>query len=89
LNKQDWLDFAEAIDALRLIPRLLLVSYCAFVFWLTDRLLTWYFALPASERSLEASGLAGGIFTAATGLATIFLNTYLKSGRNWNASLSE
>ena len=86
MNKQQWLDLAESIDALRLIPRLLLVSYCGFVFWLTDRVLTWYFALPASERGVEAAGLAAGIFTAATGLATIFLNAYLKSGRSWHGT---
>jgi len=84
MNKQQWLDTAEAIDAMRLIPRLLMVGYCGFVLNLTDRLLTWYFSLPAAERSIEATGLAGGMFTAATGLATIFVNTYLRSGRSWN-----
>ena len=84
MNKQEWLDIAETIDALRVVPRLLMVGYCGFVLWLTNRLLTWYMTLPQAERGLEAAGLAGTIFTVITGLATVFLNAYLKSGRKWN-----
>lgn len=86
MNKQQYLDTAEMVDALRLIPRFLLIGYCFFVLWLTDRLLTWYMALPAAERGIETGGFAGGVFTAATGLATIFVNTYLNSGRKWNGT---
>jgi hypothetical protein len=42
-------------------------------------------ALPAAERSMEASGMAVGIFTALLGLGTNFMNVYVKSGRKWNS----
>ena len=84
MNKGQWLSAAEVIDALRLIPRLLLVGYCFFVLWLADTLIQWYITLPAAERGMESGGFAGGLFTAATGLATLFLNAYLNSGRKWH-----
>lgn len=84
MTKQQWLAFAEVTDALRLVPRALMVGYCGFVLYLTDRLLTWYMSLPPAERGLEAAGLAGSMFTVVTGLATVFLNAYLNSGRKWD-----
>ncbi len=82
--KQRCLHLAECVDAWRLAPRALLVAYWALVYDVTDRLLTWYMALPSAERSMEASGMAFGIFTALLGLGTIFMNAYIKTGRNWN-----
>lgn len=81
-----WL--AECVDAWRILPRCLLVAYCFFVYNITDRLLSWYMTLPINERTLEAGGFAAAIFTVITGLGTMFVNTYLKSGRRWNGSKS-
>lgn len=77
---------AECVDAWRVAPRALLGLYWYHVIDVTNRILTWYMALPAAERSVEASGLAFGIFTALLGLGTIFMNTYIKTGRRWNGS---
>lgn len=78
------LALAECFDAWRVAPRLLLVAYWVLVYNVTDRLLTWYMALPSAERSMEASGMAFGIFSALLGLGTIFMNAYIKSGRSWS-----
>ena len=80
---------AECVDAWRVMPRLLMLAYIGFVYHITTFLLNWYVNLPADERSMEASGFAFGVFTAITGLGTVFLNAYLKSGRKWNGSSSE
>lgn len=77
------LDLAECVDAWRVVPRVLLVAYAVFVGVVSYWLLTWYMGLPAAERSVEASGMAVGIFTALLGLGTNFMNTYLQSGRRW------
>lgn len=74
---------AEVVDAFRLVPRVIVFGYCAFVFWITKYLLDWYTVLPATERTIETSGFAAGIFTAITGLCGIFINAYLKTGRDW------
>jgi hypothetical protein len=61
----------------------MLFVYWTLVYEVTDRLLTWYMELPGDERSMEASGMAFGVFTAILGLGTILTNAYLKSGRAW------
>lgn len=80
---------AECFDAWRIAPRILLIAYWTLVYGVTDRLLTWYMALPAAERSIEASGMAVGIFTALLGLGTNFMNVYLQSGRKWKEQNEE
>lgn len=80
---------AECADAWRIVPRILLLAYCAFVYNTTDFLLTWYTTLPSVERTLESGGFAAGLFTALTGFGTVFVNAYLKSGRHWNGSAAE
>ena len=80
------LQLAECMDAWRITPRLLLVAACSFVYQTTDRLLTWYMALPIAERTLENGGFAAGVFTVLTGLITVFMNAYLNSGRRWNGT---
>jgi hypothetical protein len=87
MTREKWLKAAEVVDAFRIFPRILLGGYCWFVVELTDRLLDWYTALPLGERSVEASGMAVGLFTAVVGFGTGFLNTYVNSGRKWNGSV--
>ena len=92
MNTPAWktrcLNLAECVDAWRVIPRIMVLAYMWFVYETTDRLLSWYMVLPAAERTLENGGFAASIFTVLTGLGTMFVNTYLKSGRKWNGSKS-
>jgi hypothetical protein len=46
-------------------------------------------ALPYTERTAEASGMAFGIFTALLGLGTIFMKAYVDTGRKWNGDNRE
>ena len=85
--KERCLHLAECFDAWRVAPRVLLGAYWFLVYDVTDRLLTWYMALPTAERSMEASGVAFGIFTALLGLGTIFMNAYIKTGRKWTIEI--
>lgn len=87
--KQRCLHLAECVDAWRVAPRLLLIAYWTLVYDVTDRLLTWYMALPYTERTAEASGMAFGIFTALLGLGTIFMKAYVDTGRKWNGDNRE
>ena len=83
MNKQKWLDWAEITDAWRIVPRIVLFGYCIWTTKVVWTVLDWYMALPPAERSLEASGLAGATITAVTGLMTLAVNFYLKTGRSW------
>jgi hypothetical protein len=84
LNKGVWLDAAQIFDTWRVIPRLVLFTYGWWVAHVTDGTLTWYQHLPAAERTLEASGLAGAIITAVTGLAVWVFRIYTDAATDWS-----
>jgi hypothetical protein len=86
MNKQRWLDAAEVFDSWRVVPRFLLFSYSLWVVKVVGSILLWYQHLAAPERTLEASGLAGGVITAVTGLSTWVFKIYSENGRDWSAS---
>jgi hypothetical protein len=85
-NKQTWLDMAEVIDAWRVVPRGLIVTFVTFTVCIVSNLLAWYMDLPAAERVMEASGFAFGVITAITGLLTAAIKIYVSTGRNWDDS---
>lgn len=82
--KQRWLDIAEVLDALRIVPRLLILGFAMFAMDQIASLLDWYQALPAAERAMEASGFAFLTIGAITGLFTKALDYYFKTGRRWD-----
>jgi hypothetical protein len=86
MNKQWWLDAAEVFDAWRIVPRALLLVYWAWVIWIVHDTLNHYWSLPAAERTLEASGLAGAVITAVTGLVSWVSKIYMESGRSWTGT---
>lgn len=89
MNKATWLAAAEVVDAFRVVPRLILFGYSMWTVKVVWYVLDWYTALPAAERSLEASGLAAGVITAVTGLATWAIKVYLAGGRDWTAETTQ
>jgi hypothetical protein len=86
VNKTKYLDFAQVFDQLRIVPRFVLFGYGLWVAHVTDSTLTWYMALPSAERTLEASGLAGAIITAVTGLFPWVYKIYANTGNDWTPS---
>ncbi len=83
MRKEVWLDAAQVFDTWRVVPRGVLLGYCYWVEHITNRILTWYEHLPGAERTLEASGLAGAIITAVTGLAVWVFKVYSENGNDW------
>lgn len=80
------LDAAEVFDAWRVVPRIILFGYGAWAIKVVGLVLDWYMTLPFAERSFEASGLAGVVITAVTGLATLAIKLYVQSGREWGTT---
>ena len=64
-------------------------GYCWWVGHVTDNTLWWYQHLPAAERTLEASGLAGAIITAVTGLAVWVYKIYADTANDWSNATSK
>ncbi len=80
--KQAWLDAAEIIDALRVIPRIMLFSFFAFYMWYIWITTNWYFQL--TEPGMWDTTF---ISTTVTAIGTMLIwigNTYINSGRRWN-----
>lgn len=82
-TKQWMLDAAEVFDAWRVFPRVLVGGYWLWVALVVHDILQWYKLLPSPERTLEASGLAGAVITAVTGMATWVSKIYMDGGRSW------
>ncbi len=56
MTKTQWLDFAEVLNAFRVIPRLILASFGLLTALVSYELIQWFTSLPTAERTLEASG---------------------------------
>lgn len=81
--KQKWLDAAEVFDAWRIVPRLVLFGYCAWLVYVVDFILVWYTHLSQSARGIEASGMASVVITAVTGMGAFVFKVYVSGGRDW------
>lgn len=81
LRKENWLTFAEIIDALRIIPRAILVALYSFYVWYIKWTTLWYFSLPDPQAS-ETVFITGTI-TALGTMVTFFTNKYIETGRKW------
>lgn len=87
MNK--WLTIAETLDALRVIPRLILVATYTFTAWYTYDFTSFYYELigmpNVSDWKLAAYTAFGGLtIPAIAGLAKGMTTAYLQSGRRWS-----
>jgi hypothetical protein len=84
----DWLKLAETLDALRAIPRMLLIAVYGFTLWYTYDFTHFYFDLinqpNVSDWKLTAYTAFGGLtIPAITALAAGITKSYMSSGRKW------
>ena len=84
MNKLLHLQWAELIDAYRIIPRTFLTACFVWTVWVSNICLVWYFHLTKDERSLEASGFASVVFLTVFGFLKLVYTTYAATGRDWN-----
>ncbi len=78
--------FADRLDALRVIPRILVMTYYLFFIYFTLYLADWFmtFDWSAVENQAVALAVAGfpvGILGVMTGVLGTLTNNYFKSGR--------
>jgi hypothetical protein len=84
MNKTGLLDAAEVFDAWRVIPRIILFGYALWLAYVTDRLLTWYMALPIPAQTAQASGFCLGTIGALTTIGGYVYRIYANTGRSWD-----
>lgn len=87
----NWLKLAETLDALRAIPRLLLIAVYAFTLWYTYDFTLFYFELinqpEVSDWKLTAYTAFGALtIPAITALAAGITKSYMESGRKWKGT---
>jgi hypothetical protein len=68
------LEWAEVIDAYRVVPRLLLLGYGYLVWHVT----TWFMSLP------EPTTQQAALVTAVVGITAPIAGFYQQSGRKWD-----
>jgi len=85
VNKAKYLDFAEAFDGLRIVPRIVLFSYLVWGAMAIDRLFNWYMTLPVAAQTVQASAFCLGACGVVTGMAGVIYRIYANSGRAWDA----
>ena len=80
-----WIRFANRLDALRIIPRFLVISYylffAKFSFYLTDWFMAYDFAsLENQAVALAVAGFPVGILGVMTGVLGTLTNNYFRTG---------
>lgn len=81
--KQNWLDTAEVIDALRIFPRILVGSYFGLAAWTVVYLILWYCRAPADEHTVQVTAFFGMLTGGLFGLAVYIFKLYTDGGRDW------
>ena len=81
-----WIRFADRLDALRIIPRSLVIFYylffAKFSFYLTDWFMEYDFATLENQAvALAVAGFPVGILGVMTGVLGTLTNNYFRTGR--------
>ncbi len=87
LSSDAWIRFAERLDALRIIPRSLVIFYYLFFVNFAFYLADWFMAFDwaAVENQAVALAVAGfpvGILGVMTGVLGTLTNNYFRTGRS-------
>ena len=82
-RKENWMAAAEVIDALRIFPRILVLSYGWFVGYTTIYSIYWYAALPAAERTVEVTAFYTMQMGSIGALAAYIFKVYTDGGYDW------
>lgn len=88
MNKQQWLDLAEIIDAHRVIPKILVFSTVIGYMVLTWVLIDWGMDIFNKTGNIPTtiSALIGTLLTTIAAIPTLVVRKYFEGGRNWGSS---
>lgn len=78
MTKQRWLDLAEVLNALRVIPRLILASFGLLTALTSYELIQWFTHLSIEGRTPEASLAVVGIIGAVSKFSLDYAGVYTK-----------
>jgi hypothetical protein len=78
------MDFAEVVDALRIFPRWLVISYFVYTGWECATVTLWYCRLPPANRTIEVTAFFSMLMGGIWGLAAYVFKLYTDGGVDWN-----
>lgn len=81
-----WLHISEAVDSMRVIPRIVLGAVVTLTCWYIFVTTRWYFQLTIEARTLNVTAYIGGGLGILSTLFTLVYRTYAGGGRNWDGS---
>lgn len=81
-----WIRFADRLDALRVIPRILVITYYLFFMHFAYFLSEWFMsydwsAVDNQAVALAVAGFPVGILGVMTGVLATLSNNYFRTGR--------
>jgi hypothetical protein len=85
MKMRNWLAVAEAVDSLRIFPRVMLIGYGCWVIYFVGRIMQFYFDLADSARTPEVTAFSTIVIGAVTGFAAPIFTIYNNSARDWTA----
>ena len=80
MTKDNWLATAEVIDALRVIPRIMLFGWWVFYMYYAWGLTEWFFTLdsPTTQQTTFITTVISALGTMSVWLGNIYINTRRK-----------
>lgn len=84
--KQEWLDVAEIIDALRIVPRIIIGVFLTVFAWAIVYFPIMYFRIPAAERTVAMTAFVSVVLTALTTALPFIVKIYTDNGRDWTGT---
>lgn len=84
MDRNQWLDRAEVMDALRIFPRFLVAWYMGILTWAVSYQTLWYAHLAPAARTVEVTAFYGMETGGLFGLAAYIFKVYADGGRDWS-----
>lgn len=79
------LRIAEAVDSLRIFPRIVLAAYGYWTAHVTEQIVKWYLHLPPAERTAQVTAFVTVVLPGIFGLSCWVFKVYSVGGRDWDA----
>lgn len=84
--KNEWLEIAEVVDALRIVPRIIIGVFLAVFAWAVVYFSIMYFRLPVAERTVAMTTFVSVVLTALTTALPFIVKIYTDNGRDWTGT---
>lgn len=85
MNKTWWIDLAEVIDTLRIVPRIVLFTGGGWSLYYSGVLIIWYMHLPIPAQTVQASAFCFGALAAIGTIFKQIYDIYSGAGTDWAA----